>query len=111
MDLNWQVRVVGLVGEVGVVLVVVGGWDGWGGQGGRGGWVGWIGLGGWGGWSGWGGWGAQGCQCPNSNFCGQGGQKLKMSPYDGDEVKPDQPRLVKSCVTTYSVLLAPSSLA
>ena len=53
-------------------------------------------MGGWGGWSGWGGWGAQGCQCPNSNFCGQGGQKLKMSPYDGDEVKPDQPRLVKS---------------
>ena len=49
-----------------------------------------------GGWSGWGGWGAQGCQCPNSNFCGQGGQKLKMSPYDGDEVKPDQPRLVKN---------------
>ena len=48
-----------------------------------------------GGWSGRGGWGAQGCQCPNSNFCGQGGQKLKMSPYDGDEVKPDQPRLVK----------------
>ena len=70
--------------------MVVGGWDGWGG---RGGWVGWIGLGGWGGW------GAQGCQCPNSNFCGQGGQKLKMSPYDGDEVKPDQPRLVIKMVS------------
>ena len=38
-------------------------------------------MGGWGGWGGRGGW----------------GQKLKMSPDDdGDEVKPDQPRLVKN---------------
>ena len=61
------------------------------------------GWGGWSGWGGWGGWGAQGCQCPNSNFCGQGGQKLKMSPYDGDEVKPDQPRLVTNhySISTY----------
>ena len=45
------------------------------------------GWGEWGEWCGWCGWGSQGCQGPNLSPGEEG---------EGNEVKPDQPRLVKN---------------